>query len=298
MGHRIEESDGASNIVEETTSERRNIAKTKRHVALSVEVIGSSTMAKSARKPRSSPIVKPPAQVNQSLRDGLICLLELATMEEPVGSRELGRRLGFEHTRINRLLGTLAYMGLAEKTPERKYLPGPGLHVLTALSLRGSRLFRAAVPWLKTVRQHTGLNVALGLRWRTHVAYLFHGDPTGDISAGIASHHLYPAEHSSIGLVLLAELPDPEIRRLYQANESTITTPQDLEDLLRNVRQARLDGYGLGINHQSLAVAVGNPAVAGLAILRKAPFEAGDIPPLLEHLVTAADQIAKSLDQR
>lgn len=255
-------------------------------------------MPKSARKPRSSPIVKPPAQVNQSLRDGLICLLELASMETPVGSRELGRRLGFEHTRVNRLLGTLAYMGLAEKTSDRKYLPGPGLHVLTALSLRGSRLFRAAMPSLKTAAQRTGLKVALGLRWRTHVAYLFHGDPTGDISAGIASQHLYPAEHSSIGLVLLAQLPDPEIRRLYQANDSAVTTPQDLEDLLRKVRQARLDGYGLSINHESLAVAVGNPAVAGLALVRKAPFDASDIAPLLPHLVLAADQIAKSLDQR
>jgi len=55
-----------------------------------------------------------PAQPNLSLINGLTCLQELIASPSLVGSRELARRLGLEPTRVNRLLGTLAQLGLAE----------------------------------------------------------------------------------------------------------------------------------------------------------------------------------------
>jgi len=66
-----------------------------------------------------------PAQPNHSLKRGLACLQSVVSSERPVGSREVARLLGEKHTQVNRLLGTLASLGLAECTPDWKVLPGP-----------------------------------------------------------------------------------------------------------------------------------------------------------------------------
>ena len=115
-----------------------------------------------------------PAQPNQSLAHGLSCLQMVVSAGEPIGSRELARALGLEHTRVSRLLGTLAMLGLTEKTADSKYQPGPAIHVLAAQSIQGSRLLTASLPQLKLL-QHTGMDVALGVVWRKHVCYLFYG---------------------------------------------------------------------------------------------------------------------------
>ena len=90
--------------------------------------------------------MKPPlnAQPNQSLIDGIATLQALAMSPEPIGSRELARQLGIDSTKVNRLLKTLAYLGIARQTANRKYTAGPGMHVLAAQSLFASGLIRRA----------------------------------------------------------------------------------------------------------------------------------------------------------
>src|SRR5258706_11898625 len=118
----------------------------------------------------TSPAPMLPAQPNQSLIDGLTVLQALAVSTEPVGGRALARELGLEATRVNRLLKTLAYLGMARQTPKRKYLPGPAMHVLSAQSLFGSGLIRRALPVLENLQQ-SGHVVALGVLWRGPVCY-------------------------------------------------------------------------------------------------------------------------------
>src|SRR5262245_29763060 len=101
-----------------------------------------------------------PAQPNQSLIDGLACLQALASSSEAVGNRELARALGLEPTRVNRLLKTLAHLGLAEQDAQRRYRPGPAIHVLAAQSLFGSKLIRRAIGPLEELHRF-GLIVAL-----------------------------------------------------------------------------------------------------------------------------------------
>src|SRR3569623_3112126 len=89
---------------------------------------------------------KPNAQPNQSLIDGITTLQALATSPEPGGCRELARRLHADPTKINRLLKTLAYLGIARQPANRKYTAGPVMHVLAAPSLFASRLNRRPLP--------------------------------------------------------------------------------------------------------------------------------------------------------
>ena len=185
------------------------------------------------------------AQPNRSLGHSLEVLHALCGAEEPVGSRELARRLEMEPTRVNRLLGTMALLGLAERTADRRYRPGPAVHVLAASSLRSSGLLQAALPEIRELLK-AGHPTALGVLWRDHVCYLFHGKPNQPLERGLGGHQLYPAAWSSIGTVLQAMKGDvhPEIRRQGWA---WVVPPHG--------------------NGGSLAVPIGDPVVAALAIV-------------------------------
>ncbi len=208
-----------------------------------------------------------PAQPNQSLIDGMRCLMALAALEEAVSGRELARRLGFEPTRTHRLLKTLAGLGLACQDDKQRYAVGPGIHALSALSLRASGLSRIALPALVTLAD-TGHRMALGTIWQGQVAYLFHG--LGEIG-GIGHPDLRDARKSSIGLLLTARRPESEWRG-WEGREAEL-------------RKAREEGFAYRVftdrpREASLAVALDDHnaiALAG-AIRRR------DLPPLIKRL--------------
>lgn len=233
-----------------------------------------------------------PAQPNQSLIDGLTVLQALAVSTEPVGGRALARELNLEPTRVNRLLKTLAYLGMARQTPSRKYLPGPAMHVLSAQSLFGSGLTRRAMPVLEELRK-TGKLVALGVLWRDQVCYIYHALPKDAATSGLGRMGLYPASQSSIGRVLLAQQEEDHIRALYQDRPIPLV-PGGIEELLTILRQVKTDGYALAIQstdpyNASLAIPVGTPPYAGLAVA--SDITQDQIPQYLPLLRTAADRI-------
>ena len=215
-----------------------------------------------------------PAQPNQSLMDGLACLQAVATTASPRGSRELARQLGMEPTRVNRLLKTLAHLGLTTQDAKKKYAAGPAIHILSAQTLFASGLLRQALPALRALQQLNGV-VALGVLWRDQVSYLCHALPDHPIEEGIGRLGVFPATQSSIGLVLLAQKPDAEIRSLFQGKKIP-RYGADVTHLIKDLHIVRAQGYArvdeaTGIT--SLAVPVGaNPssaiAVSGTAIRR------------------------------
>jgi DNA-binding IclR family transcriptional regulator len=222
---------------------------------------GEESRVATGRPSRKTSVLKAPAQPNRSLVGGLECLDYLVAAEAPVGSREIAREMNLEHTRANRLLGTLAFMGLAERTGGRKYVPGPALHVLAAMSLRGSRLLSVALaPLEKLAARLPEFSVALGVLWRRQVVYLYFRRPGRSAEVAIGGERLFPAEQSSIGQVLLAERSPQEIGKLYADRPA-----REVRAILRGVRAATRQAYAL-VDGRSLGVAVGSPAVAGLAI--------------------------------
>ncbi len=148
-----------------------------------------------------------PAQPNQSLADGVALLQVLCARGDGLGSRELARLMGWEPTRANRLLGTLRDLGLAEQDAERRYRPGPGIHLLAAQCLNGSGLLAAALPVLRSLSSRFG--VALGVLWQGHVCYLLHAGRGRPIDEGLRRIAPLPAERSSIGMVLEAHASGP-----------------------------------------------------------------------------------------
>lgn len=217
-------------------------------------------------------------QLNNSLINGVTCLQLVTSADRPVGSRELARQLEMTHTRVNRLLSTLARIGLVEQTPQRKYRSGPGIHVLAAQSIKGSRLLPAAMPHLLAFREE-GLTAALGVLWRRQVCYLYHKRPGQALETAIGVHELYPAERSSLGVALLA---------------SSMCT-DDAEPQLRTaIEHVHRKGYAVlryPGGEVSVGVAIGTPPIAGIAVSGKklkAPF----IQEIAGRLKDIARQIA------
>jgi DNA-binding IclR family transcriptional regulator len=235
---------------------------------------------------------KPNAQPNQSLIDGILTLQALASASEPVGCRELARQLGANTTRVNRLLKTLAYMGIVRQTSDRKYAPGPGMHVLAAQSLFASGLIRRALPELERLRRF-GHTVAMGVLWNDSVSYLFHAPPGIEAARGLGRIGLLPATTSGIGIVLLAQLPDDEVREIY-ADRDIPMFPDGVDSLLVTLAATRAQGYARvhvadDRDHHIVAVASGEPVVAGLAMSGWIPESATD--ELVEALRLAAHEI-------
>jgi len=232
------------------------------------------------------------AQPNKSLIDGIITLQALATSPYPVGCRELARRLNIDAVKVNRLLKTLAYLGIARQTANRKYTAGPGMHVLAAQSLFASGLIRHALPILENLRRF-GHTVALGVLWQDSVSYLFHAPPGIEASRGLGRIGLLPATTSGIGIALLSELDDADVRALYAGREIPMF-PHGIDQLLAKLAEARKLGFARvhvadDRDHHVVAVSTGDPAHAGVAMSGWIPEAA--TAPLVEALRAAAMEI-------
>lgn len=238
------------------------------------------------------------AQPNQSLIDGITVLQALAISTDPVGCRELARRVGLETTRVNRLLKTLTYLGIARQTPDRKYRAGAGMTVLAAQSLFASGLLRRALPALEELR-HFGHTVAMGVRWRDNVSYLFHAPPNMPATDALGRIGLYPATRGGIGMALLAALDDDEIIEIY--GNADIPGYADIDALLQALGEIRRQGYArLRVKDEreqhTVAITVGQTAYAAIGLSGWIPEAA--MPTLLDALHAAAAEIqAKGLER-
>jgi DNA-binding IclR family transcriptional regulator len=204
------------------------------------------------------------SQPNQGILDGLVCLEALAAAGEPVGCRELARRLDLHHVRANRLLKSLVDAGFARQDRNRRYLPGPAFHVLAALATHGSGLLRRALPHLQRLARASGAVVALGVMWRGQVCYLYHGDARTPAAEALGRTRLVPASESSIGTVL-AEPSRGHVCLEHRSDQRATA-------------------------HHSIAVPVGAPPIAGLACTG-VPLDA-PVAPIVSLLTATAAAIA------
>lgn len=257
----------------------------------------SSYLLAETRQPCLTAVAMP-AQPNQSLIDGLRVLQTLVSQDRPIGSSDMAAMLGIDVTRASRLLGTLAAVGLARQGKDRKYQPGPGVHILAAQSLQGSHLLASALPHLEVLREEISapkLRVALGVLWQRHVCYLFHAWPGLTLSQAIGTHELERAGNSSIGALLLSQMNDENEIALAQAELSGLRHPPPLA-LSEAVAAARRNGYGridYASGDVSLAAPVGIPAIAGLAVSGR--FDAAQIPDIVERLLRTTGRITEAM---
>lgn len=174
------------------------------------------------------------SQPNQSLIDGIRCLQYLVTSGRAIGCRELARLMGINATRVNRLLMTMAAIGLTQQDEQRRYLPGPGIHALAAQAIRGSTLFSQALPLLER-HAPKDIVVALGVLWEDQVIYIYHSEPGSQVSQALAGFHTLPAWQSVIGMALLASETDEALQARF--------SPEHWREMAPKLAQQRESGH-------------------------------------------------------
>ncbi len=177
------------------------------------------------------------SQHNQSLIDGIRCFQELTTSDHPLGTKELSERLGLNMIKVNRLLRTLKAIGMAEQNQQKKYRPGPVVHVLAAQSFHSSALFRAATH-VAIRHPYDDRTLAIGILWKDAVVYMYHALAHQNPAEGLGGYHLYHASQSSIGTALLAEMDDDELDQCVSG-----WSPDDRAGLAETIAEIRRQGY-------------------------------------------------------
>jgi DNA-binding IclR family transcriptional regulator len=151
---------------------------------------------------------------------------------------------GINRTTLIRLLATLEDEGMIEAMPdEGGYRLGTGLITLAAEALHGREIAQVAQPFLATLVRELNLSAHLGILEGREIVYLARVTPNSHLASNVREGTRLPAHATTIGRILLAELPPEELRARYAGvrldafSERTRTSLPALERQLAEDRE-------------------------------------------------------------
>ncbi|MBX3011711.1 MAG: IclR family transcriptional regulator [Caldilineaceae bacterium] len=170
-------------------------------------------------------------QLVQSLERGLTAL-EMA-IEGGVRSSEVAQVLETDRSTAYRLLYTLMAKGYLLQNPTtREFTPNPTkffqLHSKVATLLDWTEI---AASFLSLLRDQSGESANLGVRQDNNVVYIAHKPGQAALSVNFALGTGRPLHCSSLGKVLLAQLPPVEIEQLINQISFVTYTSKTITDL-------------------------------------------------------------------
>jgi IclR family acetate operon transcriptional repressor len=211
--------------------------------------------------------------------DNALRLLRLVGERQQLRLSDAGQYLGVAHSTAHRLLAMLAHHDFVRQDPVSKlYLPGPALLEVGLAAVQKMDVRARVRPILEQLSAQFGETVHLAVRETTRVRYLDAIESTMALRVVVRTGTVLPANCTSVGKVLLAELTTAELHQLYPdgqplpaETEHSVVSRDALEAELEAVRQR---GYGVNVEESeegvaSVAVAIHNSegrAVASISI--------------------------------
>lgn len=144
--------------------------------------------------------------------------LRLLQMLRDVGAVRLNQaatELGIARSTAHRLLAMLVYRGFAVQDEKRTYHPGPAMGAGPAERGWTREFTDRCRPHLEALVTVCGETVNLVIRTGTQVRFLATVESGAMLRVGDRQGQVLPAELTSGGRSLLAELPDDMLQRLY-----------------------------------------------------------------------------------
>jgi IclR family transcriptional regulator, pca regulon regulatory protein len=266
---------------------------------------GESWSIPSLREPRYS----------QSLERGL-AILGCFTPERPVlGIADISDDLGMSRSTTHRYAITLVALGFLEQGASRKYRLGLRVTDLGMSALNSTGLREHARPYLEELRQRCSYTVSLAVLDGPEILYVDRARSfrrgQNKIDLNLRPGSCLPAYCTSMGKVLLANLPEAEKRdliddvTLVRRGPNSITSKKSLRTELEHV----LD-EGLAVNDEELSqglISMAAPiyqedreVVAALNMAAHTSMVSIEdmVDRLAPHLVSTADQISARLGYR
>ena len=195
--------------------------------------------------------------------DNALRLVELLWRTGGVRVSRAAEELGVGRSTAHRLLRMMVYRGFAVQREDRSYAPGPTMSRPAARNdhteLRG-RLR----PAMEKVNRALDETVHLLVREGDRVLFVDSVEARRPLRVGSRAGVRLPAELTSGGKALLAQLPLSALRLLYAER-----SPEGIGQLERTLARTRREGYGLNVDESEpgiTAVGVCVPQAGGLPI--------------------------------
>lgn len=194
------------------------------------------------RPDRSMPKSKAKQDHDRYLVPGLkrgLELLQICTRHPAgLGLTEAAQMLGISRSSAFRLLYTLENLGFVRRgADQRKFFAGIQVMNLRANAVQ-TDIGAAARERMESLRAATGASVHLGVRDGREIVYTLSLSGLKRVTTNIGVGTRLPAHATSMGRLLLGDLPDAELRALYRNarleahTEHTVTTLNRLADLV------------------------------------------------------------------
>src|SRR6202789_1482834 len=226
--------------------------------------MATSRMSSAASKPKdeqepawSDPSLREP-RYSQSLERGL-AILGCFTPKRPVlGIADIADDLGMSRSTTHRYVITLVALGYLEQGASRKYRLGLRVTDLGMSALNSTGLREHSRPYLEELRQRTSYTVNLSVLDGPEIVYVDRVRSArrtqNKIDLNLRPGSRLPAYCTSMGKVLLANLPEAEQRDLIgdmtltRRGPNSITSKKALRTELEHVLER-----GMAINDEELA---------------------------------------------
>ncbi|WP_456505996.1 IclR family transcriptional regulator [Arthrobacter sp. UYCu723] len=244
------------------------------------------------------PVQKRPTYSIEAV-DNALQLLQLLRDGGALRLKDAAEELGVAPSTAHRLLAMLVYRGFAVQDETRRYVPGPAMGVGPA-GLSWTRLLRSlAQPHMELLSAQLNETVNLMVRVGTKVRFLATVEGDNVLRVGDRQGTVMPANKTSGGKAMLAELELHMIDQLFRSNNAEIggdTIPAtDYPAFLRELASVRSNGFAAnfegteeGVSALGMALhnrhgqVVGALSVATPATRFRRVFDSGLVPALQE----------------
>jgi len=203
-----------------------------------------------------------------SLARGLLVIQAFSQQRMQLSISQLSKRTGLSRASVRRCLYTLSKLGFAGTEDGRNFCLRSRVLTLGHSYLSSMPLATAAQPVLEHLSQILHESCSIALLDGTEIVYVARANVTRIMSIDLGVGTRLPAFCTSMGRVLLANLPLAELERLMPRNEftryteRTVTSVERLKAALTTVRR---EGFAivdqeLELGLRSMAVPVQNPS--------------------------------------
>lgn len=203
-----------------------------------------------------------------SLARGLLVIQAFSQQKLQLSISQLSKRTGLSRASVRRCLYTLSKLGFAGTEDGRNFFLRPRVLTLGHSYLSSMPLATAAQPILDHLSQILHESCSIALLDGTEIVYVARATVTRIMAIDLGVGTRLPAFCTSMGRVLLANLPGEQLESLLPRIEFTRYTDRtitSLEKLRQALATVRREGYAiidqeLEVGLRSMAVPVQNPA--------------------------------------
>jgi IclR family transcriptional regulator, acetate operon repressor len=252
---------------------------------------------------KNPPAAEPPRYPVKSVGNALRLLLLLHD-RQMVRVSDASVALGVSPSTAHRLLGMLQHHGFAQQAPtSRAYVAGPALLTLAVSATRRTELREQGRAHLERLVEETGETAHLAVLDGRRVLFLDSVETPRALRVAARSGTSAWAHCTSVGKVLLAELPDDRVLDLYSDHQLPAQTERSIAttaELMAALEEVRAQGFALNRGESepgvgSVGVVVHDRLGRAVAALSTAAPLARLVKPRLQAIVDATRRAAVEL---